>query len=415
MLPVHARARHAVIEERLRKLGDYAEDFPLNRIFWGMQDIGIVASGIAYQYAREVFPEASFLKLSMTYPLPRNLIRSFASKVKRLIVIEELEPFLQEAIQSLGIKISGKEFIPRIGELSSRVVEAASRSAGLLDSPVQTPIERPRGLPDRPPLLCPGCPHAGTFFVLSGLGKRSILAKSKDRTMAESDLFITGDIGCYSLGANSPFYALDTNCCMGASIGQAIGMEKAGVSKKIVAVIGDSTFMHPGITGLVDAVYNNSGITVVILDNSTTAMTGHQGHPGTGISARGLETGKVELENLVRGVGVNDVRVVDAFDVKALRQNIRSALASPGLSVIIARGPCAMLLRTRSESRAIEAGKCDRCGVCFMVGCSAIRQEDGRVSIDAGLCVGAACDVCLQICPQKAIVAISDITAEDGK
>jgi indolepyruvate ferredoxin oxidoreductase alpha subunit len=263
MLPVHARARHVVVEDRLLKLEAYSETFPLNQIFWGKRNIGIVTSGIAYQYAREVFPDASFLKLSMTNPLPRKLIHEFASGVKKLIVIEELEPFLEESIQAMGIKAVGKEFIPRIGELNTLIIERASREAGLLTAIAKKPIERPK-LPDRPPLLCPGCPHASTFFALSGIGKRSSLSKSERRKPEESDLVITGDIGCYSLGANSPFFALDTNACMGASIGQAVGMEKAGVAKKIVAVIGDSTFMHSGITGLVNAVYNDSKITIII-------------------------------------------------------------------------------------------------------------------------------------------------------
>ncbi len=413
MLPVYARVRHSVVEERLLKLEAYSETFPLNQVTWGKLRLGIVTSGVAYQYAREVFPDASFLKLSMTNPLPRNLIRQFASRVDKLVVIEELEPFLQEYIQAMGIKVSGKEFIPRIGELNSEIVEKASRSAELLSPTVQRQVEPAPELPGRPPLLCPGCPHASTFFILSSFGKRSKLLKAEGKTTEESDLIITGDIGCYSLGANSPFYALDTNACMGASIGQAMGMEKAGVSKKLVAVIGDSTFMHSGITGLVNAVYNESRITIIILDNSTTAMTGHQGHPGTGISARGKATKQVELESLVRGIGVSDVKVVNAFDIKALRHSIRSALDKPELSVIISRGICSMLLRTRSEPRAIDTRKCDGCGVCFLVGCSAIQRENESVFIDATLCVGDACNICLQICPHQAIAPQSDIAAED--
>ncbi|MFC2020765.1 indolepyruvate ferredoxin oxidoreductase subunit alpha [Chloroflexota bacterium] len=415
MLPVFARAKHSVVEERLVRLEDYSEIFPLNQVSWGKLNLGIVTSGVAYQYAREVFPDASFLKLSMTYPLPRNLILHFASRVEKLIVIEELEPFLQENIQAMGIKVSGKEFIPRVGELNPDVIEEAGRGAGLLTAIVQQQIEPTPELPSRPPLLCPGCPHASTFFVLSSLGKRSKLLKAEGKTTGESDLIITGDIGCYSLGANSPFYALDTNACMGASIGQALGMEKAGVSKKLVAVIGDSTFMHSGITGLVNAVYNDSRITIIILDNGTTAMTGHQGHPGTGVSARGTETKQVELESLVRGVGVSDVKVVNAFDIKALRQRVRSALDNPELSVIISRGACSMLLRTRSEPRAIDTRKCDQCGVCFLVGCSAIQQENERVFIDTTLCVGEACNVCQQLCPHQAIAPQSDFEAEEVK
>ncbi len=415
MLPVHARARHLLVEERLAGLEAYSEEFPLNQVLWGKRHLGIVTSGVAYQYAREVFPDASFLKLSMTYPLPQNLIRHFASGVDRLIVIEELEPFLQESIQVMGIKVSGKEFIPRVGELNSKVIEEASCSAGLLATTAQRQIEAAPELPNRPPLLCPGCPHTATFFVLSGLGRRSSLSKSEGKQGQVSNMIITGDIGCYSLGANSPFFALDTTACMGASIGQALGMEKAGVSQKVVAVIGDSTFMHSGITGLVNAVYNESKITIIILDNGTTAMTGHQGHPGTGISARGQETKKVELESLVSGIGVTDVKVVDAFDVKAVRQSLRSSLDNPELSVIIIRGACAMLVPTRSEPRAIDTLKCDQCGVCFLTGCSAIQQENEQVFIDTALCLGETCNVCQQLCPQRAIVPQSEIVAEEVK
>jgi indolepyruvate ferredoxin oxidoreductase alpha subunit len=226
-------------------------------------------------------------------------------------------------------------------------------------------------------------------------------------------MIITGDIGCYSLGANSPFLAVDTTACMGASIGQAMGMEKAGVDQKVVAVIGDSTFMHSGITSLVNAVYNQSKITIIILDNETTAMTGHQGHPGTGISARGQETKKVELENLISGIGVTDVKVVDAFDVRAVRQQVRSSLDNPELSVIIARGSCAMLVRTRDEPRVIDSLKCDRCGVCFLTGCSAIQQDNERIFIDSALCLGEACNVCQQLCPQRAIVSQSEMITEE--
>jgi len=409
MLPIHARVRHSVVEERLVKLEAYSESFPLNQVLWGELHLGIVTSGVAYQYAREIYPDASFLKLGMTHPLPHDLVHSFASQVDKLIVIEELEPFLQDNIQAMGIQVSGKEFIPRVGELNSEIVEEAIRRGGLLPSVVQRETEPIPKLPNRPPLLCPGCPHTSTFFVLSSLGKRSGLLKSGEKTKEETDLIITGDIGCYTLGANSPFYAMDTNACMGASIGQALGMEKAGVNKKLVAVIGDSTFMHSGITGLIDAVYNKSQITIIILDNGTTAMTGHQGHPGTGVSARGQETQKVELESLIRSLGVSDVQVVNAFDVRALRQSVRSALDKPELSVIISHGDCSMLLRTRSEPRTIDIHKCDQCGVCFMIGCSAIQQENECVYIDTSLCVGEACNICLQLCPHRAILPQSDI------
>ncbi|MFC1915745.1 indolepyruvate ferredoxin oxidoreductase subunit alpha [Chloroflexota bacterium] len=415
MLPVHARLRRPLIEERLVKLASYAETSPLNRVLWGKRHLGVVSSGVAYQYAREVFPEASFLKLGMTYPLPQNLLRNFASQVDRLIVIEELDPFLQENIQAMGIEVSGKEFIPRLGELNPDIIEEASRSAGLLAGTPSRQVEATRELPGRPPLLCPGCPHTGLFFVLSSIGQRTRSAKSKEKTPGEPKLIITGDIGCYTLGAYPPLLAMDTCACMGASIGQALGMEKAGVSNKVVAVIGDSTFLHSGITGLVNAVYNQGQITIIILDNGTTAMTGHQEHPGTGISAQGKETGAVELERLVRGTGVNDVKVVDAFNLKELRTSVKSSLDKPEVSVIIVRGACSVRVPKRGEARALDTERCNLCNVCLQLGCPAIQREDERIYIDTVLCVGDTCTLCQQLCPRQAIAPQSKIMSKEAK
>ena len=403
MLPAHARIRHPLMEERLVKLTEYAETCPLNQVVWNGRELGVVTSGIAYQYAREVFPKASFLKLGMTYPLPRNLLRHFASQVKRLLVVEELDPFLQENMQAMGIEVMGKQFIPRVGELNPDIIYEAGQKAGLLPDSPRRKIETGVELPRRPPLLCPGCPHTGIFFVLSSIGQRAKLAKAKDKTLADSPLIITGDIGCYTLGTYPPLLAMDTCACMGASIGEALGMEKASVGKKVVAVIGDSTFLHSGITGLVDGVYNNSQITLVILDNGTTAMTGHQEHPGTGISAQGKETRKVELEHLIRGIGVSDVSVVDAFNIKELRSSIRSALEKPKLSVVIVRGACAVRVPKRGEPRAIDMERCNLCGTCLLLGCSAIQREDEQLYLEPSLCVGDTCMVCQQICPRQAI------------
>jgi indolepyruvate ferredoxin oxidoreductase alpha subunit len=379
------------------KLAEYAETFTFNQVTRGSRKLGVVTGSVAYQYAREVFPRASFLKLGMTYPLPSKLLRQFAESVDRLIVIEELDPFLQENILAMGIKVSGKEFIPRVGELNPDIVEEAGAAAGLLSRNSRQRKTTPLEVPRRPPLLCPGCPHAGIFFVLSTMGQRS-------KKNAEPDLIITGDIGCYTLAAYPPLSAMDTCACMGASIGQALGLEKAAVGKKVVAVIGDSTFMHSGITGLVNAVYNAGKITIIILDNGTTAMTGHQDHPGTGISAKGEAAGKVELEALVRGIGVGNVSVIDAFDIKALREGVKGSLDSGELSVIIVRGSCAVRNRARSEPRVVDSEKCNQCGVCLLIGCSAIQKENGQVKIDAGLCVGGACSICQQLCPRRAIL-----------
>jgi indolepyruvate ferredoxin oxidoreductase alpha subunit len=402
MLPVNAIPRHELVEKRMLKLADYTEKFPMNQVIWNKKKLGVVASGVAYQYAREVFPDASFLKLAMTWPLPQKMIKDFAEKVDKLIVVEELDPFLQDNIKSMGVKVSGKEFIPMVGELNTRIVTESSTGAGLLpESEMEGFIPQAKGLPRRPPLLCPGCPHTGIYFVLNSMGQRSKLMDAKEPQ--EPKLIVTGDIGCYTLGAYPPLYVLDTTACMGAGIGQALGMERAGVKSKVVAVIGDSTFLHSGITGLVDAVYNEGHITILILDNHTTAMTGHQEHPGTGISAQGKETTIVDIESLCRGIGVKDLKVINAFDVKALRDGLRDSLGKPEVSVIIVRGACAVQVKKRSNPRKVDKDKCINCGTCLKLGCGAIQSADGKVFIEPTLCAGDICGVCEQLCPQKAI------------
>jgi indolepyruvate ferredoxin oxidoreductase alpha subunit len=402
MLPVYALPRHALVEKRMLKLASYAETFPLNKIIMNGKKLGIISSGVAYQYAREVFPKASFLKLGMTWPLPEKMIKEFAGSVDRLIVIEELDPFLQDNIKAMGLEVTGKEFIPLVGELNTRIVTESCIGVGLVPETEKPDILPPAGgLPRRPPLLCPGCPHTGIYFTLNTMGHRSKLPEAKKPT--EPKLIITGDIGCYTLGAYPPLNVLDTTACMGAGIGQAMGMEKAGVKSKVVAVIGDSTFMHSGITGLVDAVYNDGHFTILILDNHTTAMTGHQEHPGTGISARGEPTTAVDIESLCRGIGVKDLKVVNAFDVKALRNALRDSLAQPVLSVIIVRGACVMQVKNRANPRKVDTEKCVQCNYCLNLGCGAIQSADGQVFIEPTLCAGDACGICEQLCPQKAI------------
>jgi indolepyruvate ferredoxin oxidoreductase alpha subunit len=404
MLPVNARIRHPLMEERLVKLAAFAETFPLNKIESGERQLGIIANGIAYQYAREVFPKASFLKLRMTYPLPEKLIREFAAQVDRILVVEELDSFLEEHIKAMGIKVDGKQFIPRVGELNADIIESAGRKMGLISTPPQEKITVTTELAKRPPLLCPGCPHSGLFYVLASMGQRLKLPGTKDKTPKESSLTITGDIGCY---------AMDTTACMGASIGQAVGREKAGLSGKIVAVIGDSTFLHSGITPLVDAVYNQSKITVVILDNSTTAMTGHQEHPGTGISVQGQEVGKVILEALIKGIGVKDLKVIDSFNIKEIRVAVKDSLDRQELSVIIVRGGCAVRVPKHGESRAIDTEKCNQCGICLLAGCPAIQTNGKQPVIDMTMCTG--CSVCQQICPKQAIGLMSQLKSEAKK
>jgi len=403
MLPANARQRHVQVEKRLLEITAFTETLSVNIVDAGSSELGVISSGVAYQYAKQTFPEASFLKLGMPYPLPKDMIKDFASKVKKLLVIEELDPFLEESIKVMGIEVTGKDIIPLVGELNPDIVEECSRKANLL--PEISSKESTDGKPallGRPPLFCAGCPHSGLFFVLSSLGHRISLS-TRNKPERESSMIITGDIGCYTLAALPPLSAMDTCACMGAGIGQALGLEKAGVTGNIVAVIGDSTFLHSGITPLVDAVYNNGKMTVIILDNRTTAMTGHQDNPGTGRTAQGKATNRVDLEKLVRGIGVNDVQVVDAFNVKELRKSVKKSLGSSELSIVIVRGNCQAQIKKKTTPMFIDMDKCTKCDLCTMIGCPAIQYKDGEIFIDDNLCVGDVCGICRQICPQHAI------------
>jgi len=413
MVPSNARVRRYAMEERIIKLKAYVEDFPLNNISLAERRLGVISSGVAYQYAREVFRDASHLKLTTTYPVPANLIRRFAQQVERVVVVEELDPYLEDEVRRLGIAVTGKEFIPIIGELNPEIVENGAIQAGILPAPLEPGSQsRPPApqLPSRPPLLCAGCPHIATEFALRRLGfynpnladelprERKIPAQLK-----KGGLVVTSDIGCYTLGAYAPLFALDTCACMGASIGQALGLEKAGIPNKIVAVIGDSTFMHSGITGLIDVVYNQGRTTVIILDNETTAMTGHQGHPGTGISAKGTKTRAVKLEALVQGIGINDVTVVDAFDLALIESTISRCVETDEPSVIIVRGACPLRAKTSGTPFKVDAEKCNSCYACLRLGCPALSVSGDKAQIDASMCVGSGCGICAQVCPQEAI------------
>ncbi|MFH1484990.1 MAG: indolepyruvate ferredoxin oxidoreductase subunit alpha [Chloroflexota bacterium] len=395
MVPSYARARHVLIEERIAKLAGYSETFPYNQIIPGDKGLGIVSSGVAYQYVREVFPEASFLKLAMSYPLPERLIRRFARGVKKVVVVEELDPFLEEALRVMGITAKGKKYFPMVGELSIETVEEGAHKAGILPEKAENKVGILPRLPARPPRLCPGCPHTAANFALKRLGRSPGLRKA--------GLIATADIGCYTLAVFPPLMTLDTTACMGASIGQALGLEKAGLQNRVVAVIGDSTFMHSGITSLVDVVYNQGRTTVIILDNGTTAMTGHQGHPGTGISARGEKTQVVDLEEVCRGVGVKDVNVINAFNVGLIKSTIRRCLDAKEPSVVIVRGHCVLHHRVSGEALVVDPEKCNGCRTCLQLGCSAIIREGKKARIESMLCVGESCGVCAQVCPQEAI------------
>jgi indolepyruvate ferredoxin oxidoreductase alpha subunit len=339
--------------------------------------------------------------LGFSYPMPEKMIKKFASQVRKLIVIEELDPFIEEYVKSLCIDVAGKDFVPIIGELNQDIIRKGAVRAGLLSGGEEekTQYQVPK-LPGRLPLLCPGCPHTGIFYTLSVLGHRSAVPGKKP---GEPKLIINGDIGCYTLGALPPLSAMDTCGCMGASIGNAIGMQKAGVDEKLIAVIGDSTFLHSGITGLIDAVYNKAKITLIILDNRTTAMTGHQEHPGTGKTAQGEDTAAVSLEAIVRASGVGNIQTVDAWDLKSLKNNLKASMDSGELSVIIVRGACAVNVKKGINPAVVDADKCTACGLCLTLGCSAIQKNGDAITIDGSLCAGDSCRLCRQVCPNKAI------------
>ncbi len=389
-----ARLRRPLIEERIGRLAEFAETFPYNRIEWRDRSLGIIASGVVYQYAREVFPDASTLKLGMTYPIPPRMVREFAAGVERVIVIEELDPFLEEQVRLLGIAAEGKSIFPSYGELLPATIERCAIAAGLLPPSAQAARRdvTPADLPPRSPILCPGCPHRSTFYTLNKL-----------------KYIVAGDIGCYNLGALPPFNATDTMGAMGASIGVAHGFDKAGLSEAAVAVIGDGTFFHSGMAPLLNMVHNNGKGTIVILDNRTTAMTGHQDHPGVSKTLDGMEGGRVDIADLARAMGVPDVRVVNAFDMKAVEKNLKEAVAYDGLSVVVMDGPCVFVELERKAPFAVDADLCNGCALCFRLGCPAIIRSDDldartgrpKADIDPVLCV--ACDMCRQICPRKAI------------
>ncbi len=397
-VPACARARHPLVEQRTLALAEYASQCELNRIEWGDRSLGIVSSGVAYQYAREVFPQASFLKLGFSWPLPEKLVREFAAGVQRLVVVEELEPFLEDQIKALGLTCEGKSIFPIVGEFSVDSVAHQACLAGLAAQERETcPIPAVSALPPRPPVLCPGCPHRSTYYVLSLLGKRQMQSVGPE-------LVIAGDIGCYTLGSLAPLKAMDTCVSMGSSIGVALGAAKAGVRQKVVAVIGDSTFMHSGFGGLLDVAYNGGDVTVIVLDNGTTAMTGHQEHPGTGRTAQGKPARRADIAAIARAVGIEDVRKANAFEFAALRKQIREAVETDGASVLVVEGLCALRNRGKYAPARVAEDVCTDCGVCLRLGCPAIvRNAAGRVAIDADTCMGSACALCVQVCPHKAI------------
>lgn len=391
MIPANAREKHVEVEKRLKDLQEYSNSCSMNKIQMGNEDIGIITSGISYEYCREVFGDSvSYLKLGLTHPLPDKLIREFAAKVKKLIVVEENEPYIENYVKSLEIKCSGKDIIPICGELNPSIIRKAIKEE---EFPYNLKYEGV--LPNRPPVLCAGCPHRGMFYAVS----------------KHKDIIATGDIGCYTLGMMPPISVTDTVICMGASISAGIGLSKArkisGDNRKIFAFIGDSTFFHSGITGLINSIYNQEPIVTCILDNRTTAMTGHNENPGTGFTLQGKTAPILDIEKIVLALGVKEenLRVIDPYNISQTEEAVKEAKVSAEPFVIITKQPCALkkeVLKLRENSKCrINKESCKRCKACLRTGCPALSYKDNTVFIDESQCNG--CGVCKQLCKFNAI------------
>ena len=384
MMPGNAKIRHIEIEKRNLELAEAANTLAINTVEMNDTKIGVITSGIPYQYVKEALPEASVLKLGMVNPLPRKLIEEFASKVDTLYVVEELDPVIEEQVKSWGIKAIGKEIFTVQGEYSANMLREGIKKEKL-------GIKEPAKAPMRPPILCPGCPHRSVYYVLNKL-----------------HLHAAGDIGCYTLGAVAPLSVIDTTMCMGSSISTLHGMEKAKGKEYIknwVAVIGDSTFLHTGVNSLMNMVYNNATGTVMILDNSTTGMTGHQDHAATGKTLQGDATYAIDIPGLCRAMGVKNVVEVNAFDIELLEKTVKEEVAKDEVSVIITKSPCVLLDKSKKPLYTVETEKCKKCGMCMKPGCPAMtRNEDKTIHIDDTMCTG--CGLCESLCKFGAIKLI---------
>lgn len=396
MIPAHAKKKHYEVEERLKKLKEYSNNSPLNRVEMGDNKIGIITSGISYEYAKEVLGEkASYLKIGMSYPLPDKMIAEFASKVDKLYIIEENEPYIENAVRVMGIECSGKDIIPICNELNPDIIRRA-----ILGEENKENYCADIKVPSRPPVLCPGCPHRGIFYAVSKY----------------NDIIAAGDIGCYTLGMVPPLNVTDTVICMGASISAGLGLQKSNELAerrgKVFSFIGDSTFFHSGITGLINSIYNNIPIVTCILDNRITAMTGHQENPGTGKTLQGKKAAIIDIEKLVLSLGIKEenLKIIDPYDVNETEEAVRCAYKSTEPFVIIAKQPCALkkdVIKQRVSIKClIDKTICKKCRACLKIGCPALQFKDGIVSIDRDMCNG--CGICRQVCKFNAIEKVGE-------
>ncbi|MBR1568264.1 MAG: 4Fe-4S binding protein, partial [Lachnospiraceae bacterium] len=385
MMPAMAKQRHLHVEQRELDMSADGASMPINRVEMNDKKIGVITCGIEYQYVKEVLPNASVLKLGLVNPLPKQMILDFAAQVEELYVIEELDPVIEEQVRSWGIACHGKDLLTVQGEYSANLLRKAILHEEL-------DLEMPADVPARPPILCPGCPHRSVYSVLKKL-----------------NIHAAGDIGCYTLGAVAPLNVVDTTICMGASISSLHGMEKAKGKEYVknwVAVIGDSTFLHTGVNSLMNMVYNQATGTVMILDNSTTGMTGHQDHAATGKTLQGDPTYAIDIYNLVKAMGIEHVVEVNAFDIKKLEEVVKEETARDEISVIITKSPCVLLKGNVFPNKCVPIPeKCKKCGMCLRPGCPALtKNEDGTIAIDETMCNG--CGLCKNVCPFGAIETV---------
>jgi indolepyruvate ferredoxin oxidoreductase, alpha subunit len=399
MIPGHARLRHPVMVDRLQDMEDVSNNFDHQLSITGSGNAVVVTSGVAYQYVKEAFPGVSILKLAMTNPLPRKLISDFCEQFEDVYVVEELEPYLEESVAALGLYPKGKAWVPRVGELNvDNVRDAFPALAASTGAATPAHLPSVEGLPARPPLLCAGCPHRGVMYTLTRL-----------------KALIAGDIGCYTLSVLPPLSAHDCQVCMGASVTMGHGLEKAlelaqgeresegKASHQVVSVLGDSTFFHSGVTGLMEMAYNRGRYTVVILDNRTTAMTGFQDHPGTGSTLQGVPTVSVDIEMLAKSLGIENVRVIDPYDLDECKKVLAEEMDRDAPSVVISRRPCVLRVKERGPAYAVSREECNDCGLCMGIACPALVKRDGEVMILEDACTG--CGVCAQVCKREAIEA----------
>lgn len=384
MVPGNAIRRHPVVEARLKSLEEYAETTELNQIEPGDDEIGIITSGVIYQYAKEVFPTATILKLGMVWPLPKQKILDFAKRVKKLVIIEELDPIFEDYVRILGLDCIGKEVYPNMGEFSTSLIREVSYKAGLISEAPAEVSKAQVELPMRPPMLCPGCGHRGLFYALKRL-----------------DVTVFGDIGCYTLGAAPPLAAMHTTGCMGAGFGVVHGVNKVGVKGRTAAILGDSTFFHSGIHPMIDVLYNKGVSTLIISDNRITAMTGHQDNPGTGQTLLGEPTERIDIEAVVRGLGAKRVEVVNPYEIENVMKVLKDCIDSGEPSVVIAKYPCVLHVKEKHPVPTVDPELCTNCGTCLKIGCPALVKAEESVAIDKMLCNG--CGLCAKICPFKAI------------